>query len=64
MAGKIRARPERATITLNEVAALFGVNRLTILRWVEKELFPKPIQVGEVAKIWSRKVIMDKLEGK
>jgi predicted DNA-binding transcriptional regulator AlpA len=64
MAGKIRARPERATLTLNEVSALLGVNRLTILRWVEKELFPKPIQVGEVAKLWSRKVIEDILSGK
>jgi predicted DNA-binding transcriptional regulator AlpA len=64
MASRTLAKRERETLTQNEVAEMFGVNRLTITRWVEQGLFPPPLKIGKLIKVWSRKVIMDKLEGK
>jgi predicted DNA-binding transcriptional regulator AlpA len=50
MASRTLVSRERETVTMKEVAAMFGVNRLTITRWVKQGLFPKPLQIGKTIK--------------
>jgi predicted DNA-binding transcriptional regulator AlpA len=64
MASRSLAAASRETITMKEVAAMFGVNRLTITRWVAQGRFPRPLQIGKTIKVWSRRTIEDILNAK
>jgi excisionase family DNA binding protein len=63
MASRTLAKRERETVTLNEVAQILGVSRVTIMRWVEQGRFPQPLRIGKLCKVWSRKIIDKLLEG-
>jgi excisionase family DNA binding protein len=42
---------------LNEVAALLGVDRHTLIAWVAAGRFPKPLRIGKRRRFWSRESV-------
>jgi predicted DNA-binding transcriptional regulator AlpA len=51
-------------MSLNEVAATFGVSRVALMKWVRKGLFPPPLKIGQRRRIWPRRVIEAVLAGR
>jgi excisionase family DNA binding protein len=45
------------TLTASEVAQVVGIDRGTLYRWLDREIFPAPtIKVGRTVR-WSKKVV-------
>lgn len=42
---------------IKDVAALIGISRWTLKRWVEDEYFPRPTIVGGGLKVWPRDTV-------
>jgi predicted DNA-binding transcriptional regulator AlpA len=51
-------------LTTDQVAQLFGVDRLTILDWARRGKFPKPFRPGHKSLYWDVDVIRDALAGR
>jgi predicted DNA-binding transcriptional regulator AlpA len=52
------------TLTINEVAALFGVNPRTIGNWVRLGRFPRPLAVSPRKHLWDREAVERVLRGR
>jgi len=49
-------------LTINQVREYVPKGRTTILRWVREGLFPEPVPIGTVGKVWLESEIEQWLE--
>jgi excisionase family DNA binding protein len=63
MSKKTKAEPlAPQTLTASEVAQVVGIDRGTLYRWLDREIFPAPtIKVGRTVR-WSKKVVDEFVE--
>jgi predicted DNA-binding transcriptional regulator AlpA len=52
----------RRLLDMNEVLAMTGAARRSILRWIEAGRFPPPLRIGKAKMWWNREEIEDVLK--